>query len=433
MTSDPRERRELIRVYGPVVVVVLIAFVVAFQFIKPAPPDHITLATGGPQGAYHAFGERYRALLAEHGVDVVLRPTAGSAENLALLRSGEADVAFVQGGSVAPGEAGRLRALGSLYFEPLWLFHQADRPVQRLGDLRGLRIAAGADGSGTRQLVLQLLDANGVSAAAVDLRPLGGRAAAAALQAGDVDVVLLVSGASSPAVQRLVAMPGVRLAGFDRAPAYARRFRFLSELSLPQGSLDLAANLPPQDLTLVAPTAALVGGPELHPAIADLLLQAATRIHGAGGTFEAVDQFPSPAFTELPLNKEADRYYQYGPPLLQRFLPFWLASLVDRLKVMLLPLLVLLLPLAKIMPPIYSWRMRSRVFRWYRELERIDLALHDGEDKDALRDDLDRLEREVLQVEVPLSFANQLYHLRQHIDLVRARVDGNPRGIVRSD
>ncbi len=425
MTSDPRERREIIRVYGPVLVLVLVAFIVAFQFIKPAPPDRVVLATGGEQGAYHAFGKRYQSILAEQGIELVLRPSAGSAENLSLLRSGEADVAFVQGGSVKPGEVGGLHALGSLYFEPLWLFYRAEREVRRLGDLRGLRVAVGAQGSGTRQLAAQLLGANGISTSDISLQPLGGQAAAAALRAGEVDAVLLVSGVTAPAVQALVNTPGVRLAGLDRAAAYARRFRFLSELSLPEGSLDLAANLPPSDLKLVAPTAALVAGPALHPAIADLLLVAATRIHGPGGTFEAVDAFPSPAYTELPLSKEAERYYQFGPPLLQRYLPFWLASLVDRLKVMLLPLIVLLLPLIKIMPPIYSWRMRSRIFRWYRELERIDLALYDGHDRAALGDDLDALEQEVVQVEVPLSFANQLYHLRQHIDLVRGRLGGS--------
>lgn len=424
MTMDARERKEWLRLYGPIAVLVLIGFVVAYQFIQPAPPRTVVMATGAMDGAYHAYGEQYRAALAEQGIELVLRNTAGSAQNLALLRSGEAAVAFVQGGSVRQDEDAGLRALGSLYFEPLWLFHRSDLAVTRLSDLSGQRVAVGALGSGTRQLVDTLLLANGLTDDALSLQPLGSRAASAALIQGDIDALFLVSGAEANLVQALVKTPNVALAGFDRAAAYARRYRFLSELSLPEGSLDLAANLPPTELKLVAPAAGLVAGEDLHPAIAGLLLQAATRIHGSGGTFEAVGQFPSAAYTELPLSKQAEHYYQYGPPLLQRYLPFWAASLVDRLKVMLLPLIMLLLPLIKVMPPVYSWRMRARIYRWYRELERIDLALHAGETDSILGQDLDALENEVVQVEVPLSFANQLYHLRQHIDLVRARLAG---------
>jgi len=427
MTSDPRERRELLRVFGPVTVLVLIAFVVAFQFIKPAPPSRVVMATGAPGGAYQAYGERYRQILAEQGIDLVLRNTAGSAENLALLDRGEVDVAFVQGGSRTPNEAEDLRALGSLYFEPLWLFHRAGLSLDRLNELRGLRVAVGAAGSGTRQLVTGLLHDTGVTDDALQLSPLSGRAAAQALRAGELDALFLVSGAQSALVSGLISSPGIELASLERAAAYTRRYQYLNELLLPEGGMDLAANLPPRDTKLIAPAAVLVGHDDLHPAIADLLLQAATRIHGGGGAFESVGQFPSPAYTELPISEEARRYYQYGPPLLQRYMPFWLASLLDRLKVMLLPLVVLMLPLFKVMPPIYSWRMRARIYRWYRELERIDLLQHanpPGSECEQLLADLAALEDEVVRIEVPLSFANQLYHLRQHIDLVRERIAG---------
>lgn len=425
MTSDPRERREMLKVFGPVVVLVLIGFVIAYQFIKPAPPSRVMMATGSPNGAYHGYAEQYRAALAAHGIELVLRNTAGSGENLALLRQGDVGVAFVQGGSIAPDQQAGLEALGSLYFEPMWLFHRKGLAVERLSALSGLRVAVGAPGSGTRHLVLRLLRDSGLEEDAMQLSPLGGKAAADALAGGDIDALFLVSGAESPLVQQLVAMPGIELASLSRAPAYTRRYRFLTELALPEGTMDLAANLPPRDVQLIAAPAGLVASSELHPAIADLLLQAASEVHGRGGAFEAVGQFPSPAYAELPLSQAAAHYYQYGPPLLQRYLPFWAASLVDRLKVMLLPLVVLLLPLFKVMPPIYSWRMRARIYRWYRELERIDLAQHghpEATERERLRNDLDSLENEVLQIEVPLSFAGQLYHLRQHIDLVRGRL-----------
>ena len=425
MSFDPRQRRELLRVFGPVALLVLIGFVVAYQFIKPAPPRRVVMATGVADGAYSAYGQRYRQALAAQGIELVLRHTAGSMENLALLRQGQVDVAFVQGGSVVGGEGKGLQSLGSLYFEPVWLFHRAGLQLDRLDRLAGLRVAVGAVGSGTRQLVLRLLHDTGLRDDAMRLSALSGHAAAQALEIGELDAVFLVSGSQSALVRELVASPGVTLSSLARAQAYTRRYRFLTRLLLPEGSLDLAANLPPRDIQLVAPAASLVASSKLHPAITDLLLQAAGEIHRPGGPFEAVGQFPSPAFTELPLSEAASRYYQYGPPLLQRYLPFWAASLVDRLKIMLLPLIVLLLPLFKVMPPIYTWRMRSRIYRWYRELERIDLAQHAAPDRAGLaglEDELDGLEDEVLRVEVPLSFAGQLYHLRQHIDLVRSRV-----------
>jgi hypothetical protein len=210
---------------------------------------------------------------------------------------------------------------------------------------------------------------------------------------------------------------------FARAEAYTRRYRFLNSVRLPEGAIDLAANIPDQSVRLLAPAANLVSHPELHPAVIDLLLQAASEVHRDGGWFEATDEFPQPGLLAFPLNKEAARYYKHGPPFLQRFLPFWAASLVDRLKVMLLPLLVLLFPLFKVMPPFYTWRMRARVYRWYDELEEAEERLAAGErDRDWVFGELDRIEQEVRQVKVPLSFTDQLYHLRQHIDLVRRQV-----------
>lgn len=423
--SDRRERRELLRVFGPLVLLVLTGFVVAYQFIKPAPPSHVVMATGAAEGAYHAYGERYRQALAAHGIELQLRNTAGSAENLELLRRNAVDVAFMQGGSMTSGAAQELEALGSLYFEPLWLFHRTGLALDRLDRLAGLRVAVGGEGSGTRQLVLRLLHDTGLHDDSLQLSPLSGRAAAQALRAGELDAVFLVISAEAPLVQELMHSPNVTLASLARAPAYQRRYQFLNQLQLPEGALDLAANLPARDIQMVAPAAGLVAHQDLHPAIIDLLLQAAKEIHGTHGSFETVGQFPSADFTELPMSKAATHYYLHGPPLLQRYLPFWAASLVDRLKVMLLPLVVLLLPLFKIMPPIYNWRMRSRIYRWYRDLERIDLAQHARPEPAVLKQlviELENLENDVLQVEVPLSFAGQLYHLRQHIDLVRCRI-----------
>ena len=220
-------------------------------------------------------------------------------------------------------------------------------------------------------------------------------------------------------------MNACELFDFARADAYTRRYRFLNSVVLPEGAVDLGENIPDRSVRLLAPTANLVSHPDLHPAVIDLLLQAADEVHSNGGWFEEQDEFPMPGLLAFPLNKEAERYYKDGPPFLQRFLPFWAASLVDRLKVMLLPLLVLMFPLIKVMPPIYTWRMRARVYRWYDELERAEQRLAAGKvERDWVNAELDRIESEVQRVKVPLSFTDQLYHLRQHVDLVRRQCAG---------
>lgn len=432
MSNERHPARHQMKVYGPAVLLVIAAFLLAYQFIKPAPPERVVMATGGIDGAYHAYARRYAEVLAREGIELELRPTAGSVENIGLLRAGEVSLALVQGGVDArdDGDTVELQSLGSVYYEPLWLFHRSDRKVRDLRDLRGARIAVGDSGSGTRALVDRLLRDNGLVEDA-GWAATGGEAAVDALLDGDLDAAFLVISAQSPLIERLLRSDDVVPAGFIRADAYTRRYRFLTSLLLPEGALDLGANIPNRDVRLLAPAANLVVHPDLHPAIIDLMLQAASSVHRDGGWFEGRGEFPQAALLAYPLSDEAARYYKDGPPFLQRFMPFWAASLVDRLKVMLLPLLVLLLPLVKVMPPIYTWRMRARVYRWYDELERAEARLAAGErDPEWVRDELARIESEVQRVKVPLSFTDQLYNLRQHIDLVRRQTGSAGGGHV---
>ncbi|HOP17778.1 MAG: TAXI family TRAP transporter solute-binding subunit [Gammaproteobacteria bacterium] len=421
MSLDRNPLRHQLAIYGPAALLVVAAFILAFQFIKPAPPDHVVIATGGVDGAYYAFAKRYAEYLAREGITLEVRATKGSVENLALLGKGEVSLALVQGGVDGGGSASALTSLGSVYYEPLWLFHRRDLVVERLSDLAGARLAVGPQGSGTRALAGRLLADNGIGEQA-DWADLGGEGAVDALLAGDVDAAFFVISAHSDAVKRLLRDPRIALADFTRAEAYGRRYRFLRHLELPEGVVDLAANIPERTVHLLATTANLVSSPDLHPAVVDLMLLAATEVHKEGGLFEGQDEFPMPGLLAFPLNSEAERFYDNGPPFLQRFLPFWAASLVDRLKVMLLPLLVLMFPLIKVMPPIYTWRMRARVYRWYDELELAEQRLGTGDiDNRAYFLELDRIEAEVRLVKVPLSFTDQLFNLRQHIELLRRR------------
>lgn len=410
-----------LKIYGPATVLGLTALLVAYQFVDPAPPTMITIATGAPEGAYAGHAERYRDSLEQHGITLDIRHTQGSIENLRLLADATVDVAFVQGGTEDPAQEG-LYSLGSLYFEPLWLFYRGDQTLERLGDLRQRRLAVGDPGSGTHALAQALLEQNQLKEGALELVTRGGRDAVEALAAGEIDAAFFVSGADAPIITELIASPGIRLMSFRRARAYAALLPYLSRVVLVEGMIDLVRNIPTEDVQLLAPTAQLVVSADLHPALQDLLMQTLAEVHGKGDWIEGAGRFPSPEFLVFPLSPEARRYYKHGAPFLQRYLPFWAATLLDRLKVMLVPLLVVLLPLLRFMPPLYSWRMRAKIFRWYKALETVEdnavTGLDDAQLAENLKE-LDRIEAEVRKVEVPLSFAGQAYDLRMHLRLVR--------------
>jgi len=407
----------------------LVLTVVAFLAVEPPPPDHLTIATGGPGGAYYVYGQRYRTRLSTDDVHLELLESAGSAENLAVLRSGEADLAFLQGGT-EPGPGSGVVALAGLYVEPLWLFHRGDLDLERLGDLQGRRVAVGPAGSGTQVLARHLLGANGVDdeSATLVVAPL--REAMAALRAGEVDASFMVDSATAPLVLELLRDPTVGVMSFERAPAYARRYAFLTNVTLPRGVVDLARDLPAEDVALVAPTAILAAREDLHPAIQTLLLSTAHAVHERpeGHLVAGAGAFPTRELTgRLPVSEPASRYFREGPSFLFRWLPFWIASLIDRLKFMLLPLLTLVLPLVRIMPPIYRWRIRSRIYRWYQLLRAVDQRLNAGDSPEQLSGHVARLQRLELEliseVQVPLSYMEELYNLRLHLKVVLQKID----------
>lgn len=414
----------LLKTSGLAVLLALAGFALAYQFVEPAPPKVITLATGSPTGAYHAFGLAMRDILAANDIELKLHNSAGSDENAALLAKGTVDIALMQGGTPLDAVSGgeQLRALASLYYEPLWIFHRLDPAPIRLSELAGRRVNRGAPGSGTWRLTDELLRLNNV--VSEKFSELDTATASKALRSGELDALFMVSGEKSPEVQTLLQAPGIALMDLPRAEAYHLHRRYLSPLRLPPGGINLASERPPTQRHLIAVTAMLVAREDLHPALVDLLLLSAPKIVGGDGLFHSVGQFPSGLYLSIPLGKEAQRFHKRGPSFLQRFLPFWAATLIDRLVVMLIPLAALVIPLFKLFPPLYRWRVRSRIYRWYEDLQRIETRLDTGgADPKELAAAIHGLETEVKQVETPLSYADQLYHLRNHIDLVRARVN----------
>ena len=364
--------------------------------------------------------------MANEGISLEIVETHGSVDNLNRLRKGEVDIAFIQGGT-APDDIQNLKleSLASLYYEPLWLFHKSGLQLDRIGELPGLQVAVGAQASGTFSLTSVLLADNKINLSNVEWLSLDASESVQKLQQHQIDAAFFVSSPNSGMISELLHSGQIQLASFERAKAYARRHHFLEELILPEGAVDLEKNIPDRDIHLLGTTAALVASEDLHPAIVGLILQAASQAHGQEGWFEDLGEFPSPRHLEFPLNKQADHFFKKGPPFLQRYLPFWAASLLDRMKIMVLPLLALMLPMFKIMPPLYRWRMRSRIYRWYNQLETLDMALINDPDADmqTLRKELNSLDMEVRAIKVPLSFSDQLYHLRQHIDFVRQNVE----------
>jgi TRAP-type uncharacterized transport system substrate-binding protein len=432
--------RDLIAAAGPFILLALLLLAGAYVLLDPGPPRRVVLATGPEQSDYAEFGKRYAAELKRYHIEVVQRPTQGSSENRRLLRdaSQQVDLAFVRGGSSDAVRAAdeeksgtSLVSLGSLYLEPVWLFYREDaaRRVNRdatltgLADLQGWRVNVGARGSGVNGLLGKLLQANGIDRATLKASRLEQTQAVMALLSGEVDAIVLAAAPESLMVQMLLLTPGVKLFEFAQAEAYARHLPFLSPVVLPRGVVDLAHDQPGRDLALVATTTTLAAREGTHPALLQLFVQAAHNIHGGTGWIMRAGQFPSAQQTELPLAKEAERYYRNGPPLLQRYLPFWLANLIDRMWVVLVSIIAVLIPLGRVVPPLYQFRIRSRIFRWYRQLREIEDALRAHKIPPAeLLQDLNRLDAKAQHVSVPLSYADELYSLRSHIQLVRERL-----------
>lgn len=435
--------RDLLVSVGPFVLLAIGLLAAAYWWLDPNPPKKVTLATGPAQSAYEEFGKRYRNALAVDGIEVVLLPSEGSSANLQLLREGKADLGFVQGGSHdgTADDAANLESLGSLFVEPIWMFYReaalaklarpagAGKPtttptrLSSLTELAGLRVNVGTPGSGVPRLMGQLLEANRVEMQTLTLSQLEQTPATVAFLNGELDVLVFASAPEALMVQMLLQTPGVRLLDFAQSEAYSRRFAFLTPVTLPRGVVDLAGNVPPDDVRLVASTTALLAQGTTHPALLQLFSQAAVGLHGGAGWFNRAREFPTARLSELPLSREAERTLRSGPPLLQRYLPFWLANLVERMWLALGIIIAVLLPASRIVPPLYEFRIRSRVFRWYGKLREIEtrIASQSGPVQ-PLIDELNELEAKVGQISVPLSHTDELYALRNHIHLVRRQL-----------
>ena len=423
--------RDLAVTLGPILLLSIIAIWIAFWFVRPAPPDTIVISSGPDGSQFRNTAERYKKILARNDVYLEILPSHGGLENLKRLGDPEfqVDVGFVQGGLAAGLETDELVSLGSVFYQPVMVFYRSAEPLNRISALKGKRLAIGAEGSGARSLALALLKANGIEPGGpTTLLDLSGEAAVQALLSRKIDAVFLMGdSAVSGAFRKLLGAQGVRLLDFAQADGYARRFRYLSKLELPAGSLDLGRNVPEKTLTLIAPTVELVARPDLHPALSDLLIEAAREVHGRGGLLQRPGEFPAPLEHEYRISDDAARFYKSGKGFLYRYFPFWLASLADRTMLVLVPIIVLLIPALRLVPWLYRWRIRARIFRRYGQLMAVERALlsqASPEQQEELLKRVDEIEKSVISVKIPSSFADELYVLRAHIHFVRNRLMG---------
>lgn len=421
--------RDLAISFGPIVLLAIIAIWLAIWFIDPAPPKSLTITTGPEHSNFWNVAEKYRKILARNGVKLNMVISEGSLDNLRKLNdpTSGVDIGFVQGGVAADMSTDKLMSLGSISYVPVSVFYRGKKMIGRLSELQGKRVAIGQQGSGARVLALTLLKANGIELGGkTALLDMGGDEAAKALTDGTIDAAFLMGdSAAPPTMGKLLRTPGIHLLDFAQASAYARRFTYLTELQIPKGVFDFGKNIPAHDIRLIAPTAELVAREDLHPALSDLLIDAAKEVHSGASVLQRAGEFPAPLAHEFRISDDATRYYKSGKGFFYRTLPFWLASLVDRTVVVLLPLILLLIPGFRLVPQLYGWRIKSRIYRWYGSLIALERAVisHTPEEQAQLLKRLDQIEEAVNRMKMPLAFADQFYVLREHIGFVRSRLD----------
>ncbi len=416
--------RGLLAILVSVLFVALLSIIIAYHF---KAPDNLIMTTGFENGSYAIFGERYRQILARENIHLKLLPSSGSVENLKRLndKSYRVDAGFVQDGTSSPSEANDLVSLGAIGYSPLWVFYRSQETFNYLSELKGKRIAVGPEGSGVRKFTIDLLKLNNSTAPPTVLLDLSGAAANKALLEGTVDAVMMIGTEDNALVKELLYTPNVKLLSFRQAEAYTRLIPALSHVVLPQGILDVSRKVPLEDVHLLAVTTSLIVRKDLHPALVYLLLDAAVEIHSNAGWVNKKGEFPSPRELSFPSSNYAERFYKSGRPFLLDYLPFGIAAFIDRTILIMVPVAIILIPLIRSIPWLYSWRHRRKFYRWYREIKNLELEVMESskpEDISGYHEKIDRIEVSINKISVPLAFFGEVYKLQEHVDLVRGKL-----------
>ena len=407
-------------------VLILLVLGISYQFIDPAPPKKLSIATGTTSGSYYKFAQEYKKLLEKEKFELLIVPTQGSVEALKKLQNKEVDIAFVQGGVANEEEVKTLRSLASIYFEPLWIFYSGKFDFKYINELKGKKVSIGSEGSGTKPLALEILKQNSIDKTNTTLLELSNEAAQQALNKGEIDVLFSVISPSSKMVQSLLSNPKVKLLNIQRASAYSKKLHYLTPVSIGEGVVSLENNIPSSNITLLSTTATLVGQKDLHPDLIRLILKTAKQVHSTPSLFENNEIFPSKKYLQIPLHVDAKHYLEKGDSFLEKIFPFWIASSIDRLVIMIIPLLTLLIPIIKGALPLYRWRIRSSIYKWYKILHEIDLKLEslDKSELPKIKEDLEKMAEDIQKSsKIPLSYMGEYYDLRVHANLILGRIE----------
>jgi hypothetical protein len=418
--------------FGPIALMIIAVILAAYYVVDPAPGRTLDFSAGQENSAYERFAKQYAEELAQNQITLRIHKSQGSEENLQHIADldSKIDIGFVQSGSTTEKDAQEkgLISLGSLFYEPIWIFYRGKKEVTSLTEFKAKRVNVGPDGFGVRRLFQQLLSVNNLDENQLEIHQLESTPATVAFVNEQIDVLVMSSASDSQLIQMLLQTPGVKLFDFVQAEAYTRRFPFLSHVVLPRGIVDMGRDIPSRDYHLISPTATLVAHESLHPALISLFLQAAKKIHGGANWFSKQGEFPSDRYTEITVEPQAEKFYKSGPPFLQRYLSFWMSNFLERMWVLFIAFGALALPLSKIIPPLYVWRVRSRIYRWYGQLRAVEHALDEAspEQKQQIAQQqlqrLNEIENKVNHISIPLAYAEELYGLRSHIQFVRKRV-----------
>ena len=418
---------KFITVTIPIILLIAGAFYFTAGFIQPSPKKEITIATGSKTGNYYKTALEYKKLLEQEKVKVNLITSAGSIENIKILKEKKADIAFVQNGTINNEDTQGITSLASIYYEPLWVFYKNDGyPIDYIIQLISRKISIGKEGSGTRDLSLSILKDNGISSENSVVLDYDNNKAKEELIKGNIDAMFIVSSHNSNIITELLENPNVNLLSFKRAKAYSRKYTFLETLNLYEGTLDLYKNLPDENKSLLSTTANLVINEGVPEELTRLFLKKVKEVHNKKDLFATAGEFPNTNNMLLEINEEAQRYFQNGDTWLEKIFPFWIASNIDRLKILIIPLLTLLLPLFKGFFPLYNWSMRSKIYRWYDEIRAIDNEI-ESLTPEKLKEELEKIEKLRIEIsketKVPLSFMGEYYNLQLHIDHVKYRLE----------
>jgi hypothetical protein len=417
---------------GVILAISIVAGILAFVFLNSAPPTTLTMTSGPDGSSFRVVAEQYRKILAREGVTLNILPSQGSRDNLARLSDPKAkvDVGFVVGGETPGKEAPRLVSLGSVSYQPMMIFYRG-KPKTLLSEFKGRRLDIGQEGSGASLLAQRLLDVNGIKPGdGTQIGHAPAEVSVRSLLGGKIDAVFAMSDSTPTEIMRqLLRDEDIHLFNFVQATGYAHRITYLNKLVLPRGAIDFGEDIPPDDVNLIAPTVELIARDSLHPALSDLLLEAAREVHGRAGLYKRAGEFPSPIEHDFPISADASRYYASGRSFFYRTFPFWIASLIERVLAVLVPMTIILVPGIRIAPVVFRWRVESRIYRWYAVLQRIErdaLEATDPARRDQLLHDLDHVEKTVTNLAVPPAYGDVLYHLRSHIAVVRAGLVAKP-------